>query len=113
MRFVEAFAGLYYSENVSGLRSTAGGQFEKSIKEAMERLQYKVTIGMLNAADFGVPQIRQRLMFVSVCTGEALPLLINFAWRFCRQIQNSRADAISDLPERPAARPALNIPGRQ
>lgn len=100
MRFVEAFKPDYIIlENVSGLRSTAGGQFEKSIKEAMERLQYKVTIGMLNAADFGVPQIRQRLMFVGVRTGEGFTTpykfpLGDFAGRY-----RTVADAISDLPE--------------
>jgi len=67
MRFVEAFAPDYIIlENVSGLRSTAKGRFEADIKACMENLGYNVTVEIVNAVDFGVPQYRQRLFFVGV-----------------------------------------------
>ena len=100
MRFVKAFKPDYIIlENVSGMRSTAGGHFEKSIKEFMESLGYKVTIGMLNAADFGVPQVRQRLLFVGVRTGEGFTEPYDFPVGNFVNCHRTVADAISDLPE--------------
>ena len=67
MKFVKEFEPDYIIlENVSGMRSTAGGQFEKDIEAFMNSLGYTTTVDLLNAADFGVPQIRQRLIFVGV-----------------------------------------------
>lgn len=100
MRFVKAFTPDYIIlENVSGMRSTAGGHFEKSIKADMESLGYTVTIKMLNAADFGVPQIRQRLLFVGVRSGKGFSE--PYVFPLGRFVNNNRtvADAISDLPE--------------
>lgn len=100
MRFVKVFKPDYIIlENVSGMRSTAGGHFEKSIKEYMESLGYKVTIRMLNAADFGVPQIRQRLLFVGVRTGQGFTEPYDFPTGSFVDSHRTVADAISDLPE--------------
>lgn len=100
MRFVEVFNPDYIIlENVSGMRSTAGGHFEKKIKENMENLGYAVTIGMLNAADFGVPQIRQRLLFVGVRTGQGFTEPYNFPIGAFSNNYRTVSDAISDLPE--------------
>jgi len=58
-------------ENVSGMKSTANGSFvaeiEKQIKIAGEEngKKYKVEHRILNAADYGVPQIRKRLIFLA------------------------------------------------
>lgn len=100
MRFVKVFEPDYIIlENVSGMRSTAGGQFEKSIKEFMESLDYKVTVGVLNAADFGVPQVRQRLLFVGVHKGRSLTEPYAFpAGKFVNG-HRTVSDAISDLPK--------------
>ena len=67
MRFVEVLKpDAIILENVSGMRSSAGGKFEKEIKAFMESLGYNVEIKLVNAADYGVPQIRQRLIFVGI-----------------------------------------------
>lgn len=67
MRVVRAFLPDYIIlENVSGMRTTAGGEFEREIKKQMEESGYNVTVKLINAADYGVPQIRQRLVFVGV-----------------------------------------------
>ena len=100
MRFVKVFKPDYIIlENVSGMRSTAGGHFEKSIKEYMESLDYKVTISMLNAADFGVPQVRQRLLFVGVRTGKGFTEPYDFPIGAFAGDHRTVFDAISDLPE--------------
>ena len=39
---------------------------EQDIKTHMETLGYSVQVKLLNAADYGVPQIRQRLIFAGV-----------------------------------------------
>ena len=99
MKFVEVFDPDYIIlENVSGMRSTAGGEFEESIKLYMESLGYTTTVKILNAADFGVPQVRQRLIFVGVKTGRHLTDKYEFP--IGQFINNHRtvSDAISDLP---------------
>lgn len=100
MRFVKAFMPDYIIlENVSGMRSTAGGHFEKSIRDYMKSLGYEVTISMLNAADFGVPQLRQRLLFVGVRTGKGFTEPYAFPIGAFADNHRTVADAISDLPE--------------
>lgn len=56
-------------ENVSGLRKAAHGAFEKEISEAIEQSGYDVQFNMLNAADYGVPQKRQRIFFLGARPG--------------------------------------------
>lgn len=54
-------------ENVSALRVTARGGFESAITAEIEsRLKLRAHVVTLNAADFGVPQHRQRVFFVGV-----------------------------------------------
>jgi len=57
-------------ENVSGMRSAAGGGFVSAIRNAIEdELNLEVHVLFLNAADFGVPQTRSRLFFVGLPRG--------------------------------------------
>ena len=53
-------------ENVSGMRSTKGGQFVRDITQAMGEAGhgYVVESKLLNSADYGVPQTRKRLIFI-------------------------------------------------
>jgi len=51
-------------ENVTGLRSAAGGRFAKDIVREIARVGYKVNWRILNAADYGVPQLRERMIFL-------------------------------------------------
>lgn len=54
-------------ENVSGMRSAAGGSFVSTIQNAMEsELGLKTYVIFLNAAHYGVPQTRERLFFVGL-----------------------------------------------
>lgn len=57
-------------ENVSGMRSAGGGSFVAAIRNAIEdELGLEVHVLFLNAADFGVPQTRERLFFVGLPKG--------------------------------------------
>lgn len=56
----------FIAENVKGLMSIGGGKIFNMIKESFEELGYKVKSDVLNAADFGVPQTRQRVFIVGV-----------------------------------------------
>lgn len=99
MRFVEVFKPDYIIlENVSGLRSTAGGSFEKAIKESMESLGYSVNVRLLNAADYGVPQVRHRLLFVGVKRNVGLATEYIFPDGEFKDAHRTVRDAISDLP---------------
>lgn len=100
MRFVRVFMPDYLIlENVSGMRSTAGGQFEQDIKKYMEDLGYNTKVKLVNAADFGVPQIRQRLLFVGVRRGIGLSKEYVFPSGDYVGKHRTVADAITDLPE--------------
>ena len=67
MKYVRVFTPDYIIlENVSGMTMRKGGQFVDDIKAAMDDLGYNVTIQLVNAAEFGVPQLRKRLIFVGV-----------------------------------------------
>jgi DNA (cytosine-5)-methyltransferase 1 len=86
-------------ENVSGLVSTKNGKFKKDILNAISELGYEVYFSLLNAADYGVPQIRRRIFFIGIPKGSF--------WLFPNKIHgtnkkpyNTVKDAIlGDLPE--------------
>lgn len=100
MRFVEVFKPDYLIlENVSGLRSTAGGHFEASIIEFMQKLGYNTSVDLVNAADYGVPQIRQRIIFVGVKRGAGLTEKFEFPKGNFAGCHRTVHDAISDLPK--------------
>ena len=108
MKYVEEFSPDYIIlENVSGMRSTAGGKFENDIKSYMESLGYNTTVKLINAADYGVPQTRLRLVFVGIKKDSGLATAYVFPeGRFAenpiegsnKQKYRTVYDAISDLP---------------
>lgn len=51
-------------ENVEGILSMGKGEVVKQIIEAFAELGYKMEFKVLNAADFGVPQLRKRVIFI-------------------------------------------------
>lgn len=55
-------------ENVKGLLSMQKGQLMKNIIDLFESLGYSVKYRVLNAADYGVPQIRERVIIVGTKT---------------------------------------------
>ncbi|MCM1220079.1 MAG: DNA cytosine methyltransferase [Lachnospiraceae bacterium] len=56
----------FLAENVKGLTNLAKGKVFQMILDDFSNLGYKVTYQILNAADYGVPQIRMRVIIVGV-----------------------------------------------
>lgn len=53
-------------ENVTGMATLYGGEVKNKIVECFTELGYNVNVQVLCAADYGVPQIRKRLVFVGI-----------------------------------------------
>jgi DNA (cytosine-5)-methyltransferase 1 len=51
-------------ENVKGILETEGGLFLEKIKQALRSYGYTLSCGVLNAADYGVPQNRYRYFII-------------------------------------------------
>lgn len=64
---------VFVIENVKGLLLASNGWFKDEILKAIEELGYFVEYGVLNAADFGVPQARERAIFIC-CKEKAIKL---------------------------------------
>jgi DNA (cytosine-5)-methyltransferase 1 len=64
---------IFVFENVLGLLSLTKGAFLQQIIAGMRAVGYEVDVWRLNAASFGVPQRRQRVVIVGVKSGQPLP----------------------------------------
>lgn len=51
-------------ENVEGLRTMLGGKVEAKIINDYKEIGYDINVTTLNSADYGVPQIRKRVIFI-------------------------------------------------
>ncbi len=98
---------LFLFENVKGLLSMMGGELLETIVALFESLGYKVQYRLLNAADFGAPQIRERVIIIGSrlkndfqyplpthCNPEEEPNLFKNAFKSYLTLE----EAISDLP---------------
>jgi DNA (cytosine-5)-methyltransferase 1 len=78
----EAYAGIVSDirprfvmiENVRSMVTMYGGRYRDKVLAAFERLGYQMSWAVLNAADFGVPQVRHRVIFFGVQGDEPCPL---------------------------------------
>lgn len=85
-------------ENVNYLRTQYGGRYEREIISAFERIGYRVWVTTLNAADYGVPQIRKRVFFFGTKLGGA------FEWPQAthgerREPYETVGSAIANIPD--------------
>lgn len=85
-------------ENVPGMATLYDGQIKDEILKRFDNMGYNIQCKILCAADYGVPQMRKRLIFMGVRKdiGEPVfpePIFTPDNYRTCRE-------AISDLPSR-------------
>ena len=57
-------------ENVEGLRSMLNGKIEEKIISDYKKIGYEINVTVLNSADYGVPQIRHRVIFIGNRVGK-------------------------------------------
>ena len=79
----------FLAENVKGIYSLAKGQVLRMILGDFSALGYNVQAKLLNAADYGVPQLRQRVFIVGVRNDVA------FEYEYPKQ--TNHADGIDGL----------------
>jgi len=95
-------------ENVSGIVSMSGGAVIQVLKNEFQALGYKLAFGLLNAANFGVPQARPRFIIIGRLDGKEPTLPVpthrevkvdgqETLWDMRSMV--SVSEAFSDLPE--------------
>jgi len=99
---------VFLFENVKGLLSMQKGELLKTIISLFESLGYKVKYKVLNSADYGVPQIRERVIIIGTKFNKEfqypLPTHYNTTTYYdkknCLNLKPylKLSDAISDLP---------------
>lgn len=82
---------VFVIENVKSLLSTSAGWFKNQIIKKVREMGYRVEYGVLTASDFGVPQSRQRAIFIC-CKTKSITLPVGDKKRIV-----TVRDAISDL----------------
>lgn len=85
-------------ENVPGMATMYEGQVKEEVLRRFKEMEYNVECKILCAADYGVPQMRKRLVFMGVRANIGMPrfpdpVLTPESYVTCR-------DALSDLPSR-------------
>lgn len=92
----------FVMENVSGILSMEKGNVLKNILSSFQEIGYKVEYRLLNAAEYGVPQLRERAIFI----GTRLDIDIEYPEKTHSLDGNTKLekvltlwDAISDLPQ--------------
>ena len=65
--FVEALQPkIFLAENVKGILSANKGEAIKIITKKFEDTGYKLKVQLVNFADYGVPQLRERVLFIGI-----------------------------------------------
>jgi DNA (cytosine-5)-methyltransferase 1 len=80
-------------ENVRGMLTLNGGLFVKDILNRFGKLGYNIEYKLINAADYGVPQNRQRIFFIGLKKGK-----YEFPEKFKKHVTVS--EALNDLPSK-------------
>lgn len=55
---------VFVIENVKSLMSTSNGWFKNQIISEIEKIGYEVSVGIVRASDYGIPQNRERVIFL-------------------------------------------------
>ncbi len=94
-RFVEAIRpAMFIMENVPTLATFENGAYMQAIERECRRLDYDMDCQIIDAADYGVPQIRRRLIIV----GSRMGMLFTWPRKVHQQDRIVLRDALGDLP---------------
>ena len=85
-------------ENVPGMATLYKGQIKDEILRRFKEMGYNIECKILVAADYGVPQLRKRLVFMGVRKDIGVPHFPEA--KFTPETYRTCRDAISDLPTR-------------
>ena len=93
----------FIAENVKGILSLGGGAVVERIVSDFESVGYRVEKRLFNMADYGVPQTRQRVIFV----GQRCDVAGDFLFRFpepefgkgCRRPWRTIREALDRFPD--------------
>jgi len=104
VRFVKIIQPLFFvMENVTGILSMKTGDGYKVcdiIRDKFKDAGFKLCMHVLNAADYGVPQLRKRVFFIGIQNGLPLNSAMLKPISILRPMEYvSLIDAISDLPQ--------------
>lgn len=83
-------------ENVPGMATLYDGQIKEEILKRFRNMGYNVDCKILCAADYGVPQIRKRLVFMGVRSDIGSPIFPEA--KFDAEHYRTCREALSDLP---------------
>lgn len=86
----------FLAENVRGILSLAGGKAIEKIEADFAAAGYRVQIKLFNVADFGVPQMRQRVIIAG--TRRDLAVEANFAFPEATHCKPADAARLGLLP---------------
>lgn len=86
---------VFVAENVKGILTLGAGEIIQAIKKDFEDKGYKVDYKLLNAADYGVPQDRQRVIIIGIRNDIKTP----FIWPEKTEKRTTLREAIGDFPE--------------
>lgn len=96
-------------ENVSGILSAEKGKAMAVIVKAFENLGYTLHYRLLDAADYGVPQNRERLILVGVRKGEFdFPAPTHGIDSYNKKAYYSSGEALKNLEQKKEISPGLN-----
>ena len=66
---------MFLMENVKGMLTYGKGAFRRDIEAAFEHIGYRTAFTHILAADYGVPQLRHRVLFIGTCAPLHRPLV--------------------------------------
>ena len=103
LRFVEGIMPKFFlMENVSGLMSKRGTPFLEKVLNRVSQLGYKTYLKKIEAAEFGVPQMRKRVILVGELNAADKGNFVFPEGGFTAETYRTVRDAIANLPSPPA-----------
>lgn len=85
----------FLAENVSGMLAGRHADALKNIKKLFEETGYDLSVSLLNAVDYGVPQDRKRVFFIGIRKD------LGFSFEFPKPLKTKRSlqDCIFDIKD--------------